>query len=438
MQRILIIGGGFAGATVARRLAGRIPDGWELTLLSEDSYTTFNPMLPEVVGGAVFPEHVVVPLREMLGRCSKARFVMGAVRAIDRAARTVGVDTLIGRIELPYDHLVLALGSEARLDLLPGMAEHAVPLKSIGDALHLRNLALRRLAAMEIETDPARRRLLGRFLVIGGGFSGVEVAGALADFLDGALSYYPRVRKAELLVQLVHDGPRLLPEMAEKLGDSALRILETDGVAVHCGTKVQRLAADHAETDKGRLEAATIIATIGVTPNRLIPALGVTTDRGRIPVAADLSVPDAPGLWALGDCALVTNGHDGKLSPPTAQFAVRQAKLLADNLQAVMRGRQTRPFSYSPRGSMAAIGHLNGVAEVFGLRLSGLPAWLAWRAFYISQLPTFTRKLRLFVEWTWEMAFPADVTHIHFRRSGEGNVLLPHPALLQPEDKAAA
>jgi NADH dehydrogenase len=203
-------------------------------------------------------------------------------------------------------------------------------------------------------------------------------------------------------------------------------------VAVHCATRVQKLEAGFAETDMGRLEAGTIVATIGVMPNRLIPALGVATDRGRIPVAADLSVPDAPGLWALGDCALVTNARDGKLSPPTAQFAVRQARLLAANLLAVARGRETRGFSYRPRGSMAAIGHLDGVADVFGVGLSGLPAWLAWRAFYLSQLPTFTRKLRLFVEWTWEMAFPADVTHIHFRRSGEANALLPAPVAEAP------
>lgn len=432
MNRILIIGGGFAGATAARRLAGRMPPGTELTLLSEDSYTTFNPMLPEVVGGAVFPEHVVVPLREILGRCAQARFVMGAVRAVDRQARLVTADTLAGRLELPYDHLVLALGSEARLDLLPGMAEHAVPLKSIGDALHLRNLALRRLAAMEIEPDMARRRLLGRFLVVGGGFSGVEVAGALADFLRSALDYYPRLTRADISVALVHDGPRLLPEMHERLGDAALEILMRDGVAVHCGTKVLRLDAAGAETDAGRLEAGTIVGTIGVAPNRLIATLGLPTERGRIPVQADLSVAGAPGLWALGDCAVIPNARDGSLSPPTAQFAVRQARLVAANLLAATAGRATEAFSYRPRGSMAAIGHRNGVAEVFGLRMTGLPAWLAWRAFYLSQVPSLARKLRLFGEWTWEMAFRADVTHIHFRRSGETNLLLPEPVEAEP------
>jgi NADH dehydrogenase len=432
LQRILIIGGGFAGATAARRLAGRMPPGTELTLLSEDSYVTFNPMLPEVVGGAVFPEHVVVPLREILGRCAQARFVMGAVRGIDRAARAVMVDTLAGRLELPYDQLVLALGSEARLDLLPGMAAHAVPLKSIGDALHLRNLALRRLAAMEIETDAERKRLLGRFLVIGGGFSGVEVAGALADFLKSALDYFPRLKRGDVSVALVHDGPRLLPEMHSRLGSAAVKILMRDGVAVHTSTRVLRLMPTGAETDAGVLEAGTMVGTIGIMPNRLIATLGVPTERGRIAVNPDLSVPDAPGLWALGDCAIVPNARDGTISPPTAQFAVRQARLVADNLLAVTAGRAPRAFSYRPRGSMAAIGHRNGVADVLGLKLTGLPAWLAWRAFYLSQVPSLARKLRLFGEWTWEMAFRADVTHIHFRRSGEVNALLPEPVEVEP------
>lgn len=433
MKRLVILGGGFAGATLARRIVGRTPADWDVVLVSEESYTTFNPMLPEVVGASIFPEHVIVPLRHILGRCPRARFIMGEARAIDRAGRTLQLDTLAGPLTLGYDTLVLALGSRARLDLLPGMAAHALPLKTIGDAMHLRNVALRRLAAMELEADEARRRLLGHVVVIGGGFSGVEVAGALADYLHGALRYYPRLRSGDIRVSLLHDGDRLLPELHASLGDRALSILRRDDVAVHLKTRALAIRADGVDLDDGTsLAAATVVATIGTMPNPLIGALGLECERGRLRVNADLSVTGDDALWALGDCAIAMNQRDGSVSPPTAQFAVRQAHCLADNLLARMRDRPTRGFSYRPRGAMAAIGRLNGVADVFGIRLAGLPAWLAWRAYYLAQVPTLSRKLRLFVEWTWEMLFAADVTHLHFRRSGEPNALLEAAATGRP------
>jgi NADH dehydrogenase len=345
---------------------------------------------------------------------------MGRVTAVDRAARTLRCATLAGEIEVGYEHLVLAIGNRARLDLIPGLSEHALPLKTVGDALHIRNMVLRRVAQIELETDAALRRRLGHFVVIGGGFSGVEVAGELVDCLRSIRRYYPRVAAGELHVTLLHDQPRLLPELSPRLGAAAQRSLAVRGVDVRTGARAA--AVDGREVrlaGGGVLSTATVICTIGTRPNALVESLGLATERGRVVVDADLSVRGAPGVWAIGDCAQVPNAHDGRLAPPTAQFAVREARCLAHNLRAVLAGRPLRVFDYRARGSMAAIGHRRGVADVFGVPLSGLPAWLLWRAYYLSQMPTFGRKLRIFVEWTWRMFFPTDITHLRFTRSQE-------------------
>jgi NADH dehydrogenase len=414
--RIVIVGGGFAGANLTRLLnkAGR---DIEVTLVSEESYTTFNPMLAEVVGATVFPEHVVAPLRQTVGR---ARFVMGKVEAIDFKERRVRCDTLKGEVELYYDELVLAFGSRARVDLIPGMAEHAVVLKTVGDAMHIRNLVLRRLAQIELESDPQLRSSLGHFVVIGGGFSGVEVAGAVADALRELRRFYPQVRADELRVTLLQNVERLLVELPASLGAAAERSLTARGVDVRTMTGATAISAREVMLSDGKaLAAATTICTIGTMPNALAAQLqGLVIERGRIVCNDDLSARGVGNVWAIGDCALIRNGTEG-LSPPTAQFAIAQAKHLANNLIARRRGEETTAFAYRARGMMATVGHLKGVASVFGIRLSGLPAWLLWRAYYLSQMPTLGRKLRIFVEWTWGMFFPPDLTHFRFTRSHE-------------------
>ncbi|MCW5635615.1 MAG: NAD(P)/FAD-dependent oxidoreductase [Rubrivivax sp.] len=417
---IVIVGGGFAGTTLARALAAWRARPLTLTLVSDESTTTFNPMLPEAVGASVFPEQVVAPLREMLDLARGDRFVMGRVTRVRPGTRTLTCETLAGTREIAYDELVLAFGNRARLDLLPGMALHALPLKTVGDALHIRNVVLRRLACIELEPQAERRAAIGHFVIVGGGFSGVEVAGELVDCLSSIRRYYPRVAAHELRVTLLHDGSRLLPEMSERLAAAALKSLSRRGVQVLLGARAESIDEGGVTLAGGRrLAAHTVVSTIGTRPNSLAQDLGLATERGRIVVRPDLSVPGQPGLWALGDCALVPNAHDGKPSPPTAQFAVRQAKHLADNLTARACGEPTRPFAARPRGMMAAIGRRNGVAEVFGFGFSGLPAWLLWRAYYLSQMPTLRRKLRIWVEWTWGMFFPADITHLRFTRSAD-------------------
>jgi NADH dehydrogenase len=419
---IVIVGGGFAGTTLARALEQRLPAGWQVVLLSEESYTTFNPMLAEVVGASVFPEHVVAPIRQMLRSC---RFVMGRVTSIDLARRTLHASTLAGPRQFHYEHLVLAFGNRANLNLVPGLAEHALPLKLIGDALFIRNRVLQRVARIELESDPQVRRQLGRFIVIGGGFSGVEVAGGLADFLASVPRYYPRVAPQELQVTLLQDTDRLLPELPQPLGRAAEASLRARRVDVRLKARATRVDAGGVLLDDGAtVPGATVICTIGTQPNPLAQRLGLPLQRGRVVTAPDLSVPAAAGVWAIGDCALVRNHavDPGAIAPPTAQFAIAQATLLAANLSACVAQQPTRPFGHVSRGMMATTGHLRGVALLAGMHLTGLPAWLVWRAYYLLRMPTLGRKVRIWVEWTWGMFFAADITHLRFTRTGAADV----------------
>jgi NADH:ubiquinone reductase (H+-translocating) len=416
-KTIVIAGAGFAGTTLVRTLEQNIPDGWQVLLISEESYTTFNPMLAEVVGAAVFPEHVIAPVREMI---NKAQFIMGRIQNIDSEVRILRCETLAGLQEIAYDHLVLAFGQRANMHIIPGMAEYALPLKLVGDAMFIRNRILQRLARIELTTDPAERSSIGHFVVVGGGFSGVEVAGAMADFIRSALRYYPRISKGDINITLLHDGERLLPELPAALGETAAKSLRQRGVTV-CLNARATCVDERSVTllDTTVLATDTVVCTIGVRSNPLAEKLGVPLVRGRIATEVDGSVAGHAGLWALGDCAATPNGQDGAICPPTAQFAVAQAQQLAANLLAHIQGRETTPFTYRSRGMMATTGHLKGVAEIAGIPLSGLFAWMAWRAYYLMLMPTLGRKLRIFVEWTWAMFFPLDITHLRFTRTGE-------------------
>ena len=418
VKNVVIVGGGFAGTTAAKALQHRLPKDYRVVMISEESYTTFNPMLPEAVGASIFPEQVVAPLRQVLDVQMGSRFIMGSVTAIDTVKRILTCTTLAGATEISYEHLICAYGNRARLDFIPGMAEHALPLKTIGDAMEIRNRVLRRLAQIELESDPAKRATLGHFVVIGGGFSGVEVAGELVDCLASVRRYYPGVTTCNLRVTVVQDADRLLLELPASLGKAAQCSLKARGVTVQLGARASEILPDGVRLMNGDvLNAATVICTIGTKANILTETIGLPVERGRIVVRPDLSIADRPGLWAIGDCALAMNAYNNQPSPPTAQFAVRQARLLADNLLRLIAGKPTAGFRYRSRGMMAAIGHMKGVAEIFGIPISGLPAWMLWRAYYLAQMPTLGRKVRIFVEWTWGMFFPVDITHMRFTRS---------------------
>lgn len=422
-KNIVIIGGGFAGTTLARDLEKTVRPPYRVILVSEESYTTFNPMLAEVVGASVFPEQVVAPIRQIVRR---TQFIMASIIDIDLPRRVLHARTLAGVREIAFEHLVFAFGVRANLDLVPGMRRHALPLKLVGDAMFIRNRVLQRIARIELETDPEVRRWLGRFIVIGGGFSGVEVAGALADYIDSARRFYPRVRRDELRVSILHDTARLLPELPEPLGEAAAESMRARRIDVRLGTRAAAVDADGVTLAGGEAVAgATIICTIGTRPNPLVETLKthlpLPLRRGRIETADDMSVPGLPNVWATGDCALVKNGQGGQPCPPTAQFAVAQAHQLAANIQLRLSGRPTLPFTYRTKGMVATVGHMKGVAQVYGVNLKGLPAWLLWRALYLMRMPTFGRKLRIWVEWSWSMFFPVDITHLRFTRTAEAD-----------------
>jgi NADH:ubiquinone reductase (H+-translocating) len=413
-KSFVVIGGGFAGTKVTQALEHTLPPDWVLTLVSQENFITFNPLLPEVVGASILPGHVIAPHRQMI-HCSHV--CMAQVTEIDTTKRIVhylgeGAGTI------RYDQLLLACGSNANLDIVQGMATYALPLKTLGDALFLRNRIIARLEQAELQPDLHHRRWLTTFVVVGGGFSGVETAGELADFLFASLRYYRRIQLEDLRIVLLHSGDRLLPELSASLGAFTVRKMRARGVEVRLNARAASVTDRGVHLDDGQiLEGGTVICTIGTQPNSLLEQIPAPKIRGRLTVNPDMSVPGVEGIWAAGDCAAVVNAWDNKPSPPTAQFANAQAKVLAANVVARLKGQSTQPFRYRPQGQLSSIGHNNAVAEVLGLKISGFVAWLMWRGLYLLRIPTLARKTRLFLEWNWAMFFPPDISHFGYRRS---------------------
>ncbi|MGH8598682.1 MAG: NAD(P)/FAD-dependent oxidoreductase [Gammaproteobacteria bacterium] len=416
-SRVVIIGGGFAGVAAAQALENRLPPAWQILLVSRENYMTFNPLLAEAVGASILPSHVVAPLRQMLGR---TQFAMHDVTEIDLGAKQV---FYLGEGDgvLTFDHLIIACGLRANLDLVPGMSDYALPLKTLGDALFLRNRVMVRLEHADVATSVDTKRWLGRFVVVGGGFSGVEVACEIHDCVQGARRFYPNLRDMDFQVTILHSGPHLLPEVSTKLGKYAEALLCKKGIIVRLNARAVSVD-DRAVTlsDGSRLDAGTVVCTIGTAPHAFIEGLAVEKQRGRIVVRDDMSLPGFGNVWAIGDCAAVLNAEHGESAPPTAQFAVREARQAADNVARAVAGEAPRPFRYKPRGQLASLGHNRAVAEVFGIKLAGFSAWLLWRGFYLLQMPTLARKVRLYLEWNWGLLFPPDIVHLRYTRSRRG------------------
>jgi NADH:ubiquinone reductase (H+-translocating) len=417
-RNLVIIGGGFAGAKTAQLLEHRLPPEWNLTLVSQENFITFNPLLPEVVGASILPGHVIAPHRQMV-HCSHV--CMAQVIGIDTAAKEVEyLGEGPGRMR--YDELVLAVGTNANLDLVKGMASYALPLKTLGDALFLRNRVISRLEQAELQPVREHRRWLTTFVIVGGGFSGVETAGELVDFLHASLRYYRNIDREDIRIVLLHSGERLVPELSPSLGAFTLEKMMKHDVDVRLGARAVRVTDRAVHLDDGTIiEAGTVVCTIGTQPNPLLDSIPTPKERGRLVVNDDFSVPGVDGVWAAGDCAAVRNARDGKPAPPTAQFAEAAAKRLAANILAKIAGQPTQAFSYAPRGQMASIGHNKAVAEIFGVKISGFIAWLLWRGLYLLRVPTFARKSRLFLEWNWAMFFPPDISHLGYRRTQRKN-----------------
>jgi NADH dehydrogenase len=399
----LVIGGGFAGGSVARLLGDR-----GATIVSPENFMLFTPLLPEAASGTLEPRHTVVPLRQM---CPHAELLLGRVTAIDEDRRTAGVETPdAGSFEVQYEQLVLAVGAVPRTFPIPGLAEHAVGFKDLADAIQLRNRILRELEAAdaqaETEIDPAH---LG-FVFVGAGYAGVEALAELADLVNDALRWYPRLRSARQRWVLVDAAPKILAEIPTRLGDYAAKELSGRGVEIHVGTTLASYDGREAMLSNGqRIPAHTLVWTAGVKANPLVELFGLPLeDRGRVRVDEFLRVEGRERVWALGDCAAVPNrATPGQFDPPTSQHALRQARRLAKNLQG-----ERGPYRYKMLGQVATLGRYKGIADVLGLRLRGFPGWFVTRTYHLYQLPLFSRKLRVVVDWTTSLFFRRDIAEL--------------------------
>jgi NADH:quinone reductase (non-electrogenic) len=412
--RVVILGGGFAGLYSALHFEKTIAADptVEVTLVSRENFVLFTPMLHEVAAGDLDPSDIVCPLRPMLKR---VRFLQADVDSIDLEAWEVslahGVDRK--RKVLTYDHLIIALGSESNFFELPGVAERALTMKTLGDAFMLRNQVLGMLEMASLTDDAFARRAMLTFVVAGGGFAGVETVGALNDFVRDALTYYPTLNEAELRITLVHPNSVLLPELNESLGRYAQTQLASRRVEIRTDTGVVAFTDRGVELSNGEtLGTQTLVWTAGVKPPGVLQSLPAKKEKGRLIVNERLELPGFPGVWAVGDCAWIPNGSIGKPHPPTAQHALREAVRCAKNVVAAIRGSPKAPFRFSTLGQLAAIGHHAGVADILGLRLSGFLAWWLWRTIYLAKLPTFEKKLRVALRWTLDFAFSRDLTQL--------------------------
>jgi NADH:ubiquinone reductase (H+-translocating) len=395
---VLILGGGFAGAYVARLLRG----GRTATIVSRDNFMLYTPLLPEAASGTLEPRHTVVPLRAM---CPRAELLLGTVESVDLAARTATVD---GRT-LRWNDLVVALGAVPRTLPIPGLAEHGLSFKTLPDAIHLRNHVLQRLEAADATLDEEERERQLTFVFVGAGYAGVEALAELSDLVEDALRWYPRLQQARRRWVLVDVAPRILPEIPRRLGDYAMRELTARGIEIHVGTTLESAGAVEALLGDGTLiPTRTLVWTAGVAPNPVLREWGLPLDeRGRVEVDELLRVRGHERVWALGDCARVPNARSETPDPPTCQHALRQARRLAKNLAG-----EPKPYGYRMLGQVATLGRHKGIADVLGLRLRGFAGWWVTRSYHLYQLPLAQRKLRVVVDWTVSLFFRRDIVEL--------------------------
>ncbi len=450
--RIVILGGGFGGIYAALELEKLLREernrDLEVTLVNRENFFLFTPMLHEVAASDLDVTHIVNPVRKLLRR---VKFFEGDIRSVDLAAHEVVVShgSDIHQHALPYDNLVLGLGSVTNFFGIPGLESTALTMKSLGDAIHMRNRLIACLEEADLECCSTRRQELLTVVVAGGGFAGVETLAGINDFVREALPHYPNLHADQLRMVLVHPGEVILPELGPKLGAYAQGKLAARGVEIRLKTKVAGVEDGLVTlTDGTQMAAHTVVWTAGTSAHPLLQEIPCAKERGRLRVDSFLQVEGTPGVWALGDCALVPDAKNGGYYPPTAQHAVRQGKVLARNLLATVRHEPLEPFRFRTIGQLAAIGRRTGVAQVFGVQFSGFLAWWMWRTIYLSKLPRFEKKLRVALDWTLDLFFAKDFVQFSTSRSrAEGAPALgampvvpvvPVPVVRSPEQEAAA
>ena len=411
----MILGGGFAGVYTAKYLAKsarRDPD-LEIHLVNRENYFVFQPMLPEVVSGNVGPFDTVSPIRRIV---PQAHLHIRNVEAIDLDVKTVTLSPGVRPRpdSLPFDYLVLALGNVTDFRGMPGLHDHALPFKNLVDAINLRNHLINALAEADVESDPKLRRQLLTFVVAGGGFSGVEVAAELNDFVRRVARSYHEIDPAEIRVVLIHSGERLLNrELVESLGLYAQKNLRKRGVEIILNQRLKSASPEFAvlQNDE-RIETRTLVSTVPSSPNPLLEKLGLPLERGRVKVDRTLQAEGRSDVWALGDCALIPDPTGSGFCPPTAQFAIREADVAAHNIEASWQGREPKEFHFKELGKMGALGHRNAVAQVLGIKVSGILAWFMWRTVYWWKMPGLDRKIRVGFDWLLDLIIPPDLVQL--------------------------
>ena len=417
-RRIIIVGGGFGGVKCAETLSkGLSPQEAELVLFNDENHLVFSPLLAEVVGSSINALDIVVPLRQMLPRvfCRTE-----SVQTMDLAKREVEYLSAEGdSSQMSYDHLVIACGNVTNLNVVPGMADHAFPLKTVGDASALRSQIMEQLEQAEVCADAERKKWLLTFIVIGGGFSGVEAAGEINDLVRSSACYFRTFRSEDVRVILIHSRDQILPEVTADLRDFARKKLEKAGVTVKLNARVALATPEGVGLQSGEfIKGGTRVCTIGSSTAPVIDQLQVAKEKGRIITEPDMRVKGQTNAWAIGDCAMIVNAHDSQPAPTTGQFAEREGRQCAQNIIRVLKQEgPTQPFRFKQLGELCSLGGHAGVAEMFGVKLSGVIAWFVWRGVYLFKLPTFARKFQVGFDWAWLLFFPRDLAHVRTRQT---------------------
>ncbi|MGW1027836.1 NAD(P)/FAD-dependent oxidoreductase [Streptomyces sp. NPDC002577] len=423
--RILVVGGGYVGMYTALRLQRKLKpelqrDEVEIVVVTPDPYMTYQPFLPEAAAGSISPRHVVVPLRRILDGC---RVVVGEARSIDHAKRTATLTTLAsdeegaGAITLTYDELVLAPGSVSRTLPVPGLADHAIGFKTVEEAIGLRNHVIEQMDIASSTRDPAIRDAALTFVFVGGGYAGVEALAELEDMARYTARYYHNVKPEDMKWILVEATNRILPEVGEEMGKYAVRELRRRNIDVRLETRLESCEDRVAVlSDGARFPTRTVVWTAGVKPHPILAATDLPKNgRGRLKCTAQLSIEGVTHAWAAGDAAAVpdvTADEPGKECAPNAQHAVRQARVLGDNIAAALRGQPLQEYAHKYAGSVASLGLHKGVAHVYGRKLKGYPAWFMHRVYHLSRVPTFNRKARVLAEWTLSGLFKREIVSL--------------------------
>lgn len=425
-KKIVVLGGGFAGVECTRQLESQLaaePD-IEIIMISEDNFLLFTPMLPQVASGMIETRHIVMPIRTI---CKRTKFYEGRIRNIDPYGKLV---TLWGSsdrrsISIHYDYMVIALGSETNFFGMPDVEKNAYTMKTLNDAVVLRNRIIDMLEQAENETNPILRKSLLNFVVVGGGFAGIETAGELMDLLLDARKHYRTIRREDIRVVVLEALPRILPGFNDGLAEFAREKLVRHGIdirletavtsfdGIEVATKSLRKDADgSAEPQTAVIRTKTLIWTAGVTPVNTIKRSVFKTDRGKVVVNEYLEVPEFPGVFAVGDCMLFVDPVTGRPYAPTAQIAEAQAKTAAENLKSLIRNADMKKFAYHSKGQMAIIGKRTGIATFLGMNISGFMAWVIWRYVYVSKIATFDKKVRVLLDWAIDLFFDRDVSRL--------------------------